>query len=94
MSEEQPEAEDWFGEDVKNGVGNDFGINVDDTSTISNTPDTVEIWLVQMSFEACIFAYIGYTVQRMKVNAAIAPKKALVLLSLPVAACWPLTATW
>jgi hypothetical protein len=40
MGEEKPEAKDWLGKDVEHGVGDNFGINTDDTATISNTPDT------------------------------------------------------
>ena len=40
VGEEEPEAEDWLGEDVKNGVGNNLGINVGDAGTVSNAPDT------------------------------------------------------
>lgn len=40
VCEEEPCTEDWLGKDVENGVGNNFLVNVEDASTISNTPDT------------------------------------------------------
>ena len=40
MSKEKPEAKDRLGEDIENSVGNNFAIDIDDTSSISNTPDT------------------------------------------------------
>lgn len=39
MGEEEPEAEHWLSEDVKNGVGNDLSVDVDVAGSISNTPD-------------------------------------------------------
>ena len=39
MGEEEPEAKDWLGEDIKDGVGNDLGINASDAATIGNTPN-------------------------------------------------------
>jgi hypothetical protein len=41
VGEEKPKAEDWLRENVKDGVGNDFGINVCDACAVGNTPDTV-----------------------------------------------------
>lgn len=41
MSEEEPKAEDRLGEHVKDGVGNDFAINVNLASAVGNTPNTV-----------------------------------------------------
>ena len=40
VCEEQPEAEDWLGQDVKNGVGDDLGIHLDVAGSIGNTPNT------------------------------------------------------
>jgi hypothetical protein len=39
MGEEQPEAKNWLGENIENSVGNDLGIEANDTGTIGNTPD-------------------------------------------------------
>lgn len=36
----KPETKDRFGEHIKNSIGNDFGIDVDDAGTVSDTPDT------------------------------------------------------
>lgn len=41
MGEEEPEAEDRFGENVKNGIGDNLSIDASDTGTIGNTPDAV-----------------------------------------------------
>ena len=40
MGEEKPEAKDWLGENVKDSIGDDLGINVDVAGSISNAPDT------------------------------------------------------
>ena len=40
MGEEKPETEDGLGEDVKDGVGDDFAVDIDVTGSISDTPDT------------------------------------------------------
>ena len=42
MGEEEPEAEDWLGEDIKDSIGDDFGIEADNAATISDTPDASE----------------------------------------------------
>ncbi len=39
MGEEKPEAKDWLGKNVEHGVGDNFGIDANDTGTIGNTPD-------------------------------------------------------
>lgn len=41
MGEEEPEAEDWLGEDIKNSIGNDLSIETNHASTVGNTPDAV-----------------------------------------------------
>lgn len=41
MSEEEPEAEDWLREDIKNGIGDDFSIETDQASTVGNAPDAM-----------------------------------------------------
>jgi hypothetical protein len=43
VGEEEPEAKDRFGQYVKYGVSNDFGVQADDASTIGNTPDAKKI---------------------------------------------------
>ena len=39
MGEEEPEAKDWFGKNVKDGIGDDLGVDSNNTATIGNTPD-------------------------------------------------------
>lgn len=39
VGEEKPETEDWLGKDIKDGVGDDFGIEANKAATVSNTPD-------------------------------------------------------
>lgn len=39
MGEQEPEAKDGLGEDVKDGISDNFGIDTDNTGTISDTPD-------------------------------------------------------
>lgn len=39
VGEKQPSAEDWLGEDVQNGVGDDLLVDVGLTAAISHTPD-------------------------------------------------------
>lgn len=43
VGEEEPEAKDWLGEDIENGIGDDLSVETDHTSTISNTPDAVRV---------------------------------------------------
>lgn len=45
MGEQEPEAEHWLGKNIKDGVGNDFCINIDNVSTFRKTPDAVSTWL-------------------------------------------------
>jgi hypothetical protein len=53
MGEEEPEAKDRLGEDVKNSVRHDLSIETNETATIGNTPDTFnQLVLVQASSEA------------------------------------------
>ena len=40
MSEEQPDAKDGLGKDIKNCVRNDLAVDIDITGAVSNTPDT------------------------------------------------------
>ena len=49
VCEEKPEAEDWLGQDVKNGVGDDLGINVDVAGSIGNTPDTGIVSMIRVT---------------------------------------------
>ena len=42
MGEEEPEAKDRLGEDIKDSVSNDFSINAGDARSIGNTPDASE----------------------------------------------------
>jgi len=39
VSEEKPETKDWLGENVEDGVANNFGIETNKSATIGNTPD-------------------------------------------------------
>ena len=39
MGKEQPETEDRFGKNVKYGIGNDLGVDVNIARTVSDTPD-------------------------------------------------------
>ena len=41
VSEQKPEPEDWFGENVKDSVSNDFTVDTQDVSSVSNTPDAM-----------------------------------------------------
>ena len=43
VGEEQPSTEDWLGEDVEDGVGNNLSIDTNNSSTVSNTPDAVDM---------------------------------------------------
>jgi len=40
VSEQEPEAKDGLGENVKDGVCDDLGIDANVARTIGNTPDT------------------------------------------------------
>lgn len=39
VSKEQPEAKDWLGKNVEDGVGDDLGIESNNTGTIGNSPN-------------------------------------------------------
>ena len=39
VGEQEPEAKDWFGENVKDCICDNFGINGDNTATIGDAPD-------------------------------------------------------
>lgn len=56
MGEEEPETEDGLGEDVKNSVGNDLGVEANKAATVSNTPDAAD---VSTSRAERIMTYIG-----------------------------------
>jgi len=43
MGEQQPESEDWLGENIQNSVGDNLGIDADVSGTISKTPNAVTI---------------------------------------------------
>ena len=40
MGEEEPEAKDGLGKDVKDSIRNNFGIDIDIARAISDTPNT------------------------------------------------------
>lgn len=58
VGEQQPSTENWLGEDVEDGVGDDLLIDVHLAAAVGNTPDTM-ILLVEAdrSFNVC--TYIG-----------------------------------
>ena len=39
MGKDKPETKDGFSKHVKNSVGNNFGIDIDDAGPVSDTPD-------------------------------------------------------
>jgi len=39
VGEEEPEAKDWFGEDVKDGIGKDFLVDAEEAGSISHSPN-------------------------------------------------------
>ena len=41
MGKEEPEAKDWLGEDVEDGVGHNLGVDVDVAGSVSDTPDAM-----------------------------------------------------
>ena len=43
MSEEQPEAEDRLGKNVKDSIGNNFGVEPDETTTVGDAPDAAQV---------------------------------------------------
>lgn len=51
VGEEEPQAEDWLGEDVEDGVGNDLGINAGNAGAVGNTPDTFVALAQALCFE-------------------------------------------
>ena len=46
MCEEKPEAEDWLSQDVKNGVGDNLGVDIDVAGSVGNTPDTGTVSII------------------------------------------------
>lgn len=42
VSKQQPGTEDWLGQNVQNGIGNDLGINTGFAGSVGNTPDTIK----------------------------------------------------
>ena len=43
MSEEEPEAEDGFGENVEDGIGDDLSIDIDFAGSVGDTPDAAQV---------------------------------------------------
>jgi hypothetical protein len=41
VGEEEPEAEDWLGQDIENGIGDDLRVKTNDAATIGNAPDAM-----------------------------------------------------
>ena len=54
MCEEKPEAEDWLSQDVKNGVGDNLGIDVDVAGSIGNTPDTGIVSIIRITTDGLL----------------------------------------
>jgi hypothetical protein len=42
VSNQEPQAEDGLGKDVKDGIGDNLTVNADFTGAVGNTPDTGE----------------------------------------------------
>ena len=42
MSEQEPEAKDWLGQDVEDSVGDDLTIDTDGAGAVCKTPDAVK----------------------------------------------------
>ena len=40
VGKQQPQTEDWLGENVEDGVGNDLTVDIDVARAVSDTPDT------------------------------------------------------
>ena len=41
VSKEEPETKDWFSKHVKDGIGDNLGVDVNISGSVSNTPDAV-----------------------------------------------------
>ena len=41
MGEQEPEAEDGLGQDVKNGIGDNLRVNIRNARAIGDTPDAI-----------------------------------------------------
>ena len=41
VGEEEPEAEDGLGKDIKDGVADDLSVDIDVAGSVGNTPDAV-----------------------------------------------------
>lgn len=39
MSKEEPEAKDWLGKDIEDGIGDDLSVDRDVARAVSNAPD-------------------------------------------------------
>lgn len=39
VSEEEPKSKHWLGKNIEDGIGNDFGVDANESATVSNTPD-------------------------------------------------------
>ena len=39
MCEDEPEAKDGFGKNIKNGIGNDLSVDINVAGSVSNAPD-------------------------------------------------------
>ena len=42
MSEKEPEAEDGFGENVKDGIGDDLSVDINLAGSVGDTPDAAQ----------------------------------------------------
>jgi hypothetical protein len=72
MSEEEPETKDWLGKNVEDGVADNLGVNTD-VPEPSAIPQMLDDEVSKRKADDCAFqSYIGYMVQRTRVNPAIA----------------------
>ena len=59
VGEEEPSTEDWLGEDVENGVGDDLLVDVQVARAVGNTPDAAyRQWTKRWSVSKLV-TYIG-----------------------------------
>lgn len=42
MSEQEPEAEHWLSKYVEDSIGDNLGVEPNETSTVSDTPDAAQ----------------------------------------------------
>lgn len=62
VCDEEPEAEDWFGKDIEDGVGDDFAINAEGAGSPSDAPNTAKRLAIEW-IRWLESTYTGYAVQ-------------------------------